>query len=100
MVIVYPDCVVYAPLKVEDIDEICQKHLLKGKPVTSLTLADITPEEEQKIIEYQEANFHIKQERRVLKNSGIINPMNIKEYISRNGYFGLYKALKEMTPKK
>ena len=24
--------------------------------------------------------------------------MNIKEYISRNGYFGLYKALKEMTP--
>lgn len=100
VVIVYPDCVVYASLKVEDVDEICQKHLLKGKVVTHLVLGDITPEEEQKVIEYQEANFHIKQERRVLKNTGIIDPKNIKEYIARNGYFGLYKALTEMTPEK
>ena len=57
MVIVYPDCVVYAPLKVEDIDEICQKHLLKGKPVTSLTLADITPEEEQKLLNIKKQIF-------------------------------------------
>ncbi|HHX79664.1 MAG TPA: NADH-quinone oxidoreductase subunit NuoF [Acholeplasmataceae bacterium] len=98
VVIVYPDCVVYASLTVEDVDEICQSHLLKGKVVTRLVLGDITPEEEQKVIEYQEANFHIKQERRVLKNTGIINPKNIKEYIARNGYFGLYKALMEMTP--
>lgn len=98
VIIVYPDCVVYASLKPEDIDEICQKHLIKGKVVNRLVLGDITPEEEQKVIEYQEANFHIKQERSVLKNTGIINPKNIKEYISRGGYFGLYKALKEMTP--
>lgn len=98
VVIVYPDCVVYSSLTIDDVDEICQKHLMKGKVVTHLTLSDITPEEEQKIIEYQEANFHIKQERRVLKNTGIINPNNIKEYIARNGYFGLYKALMEMTP--
>jgi NADH:ubiquinone oxidoreductase subunit F (NADH-binding)/NAD-dependent dihydropyrimidine dehydrogenase PreA subunit len=90
--------VVYSSLTIDDVDEICQKHLMKGKVVTHLTLSDITPEEEQKIIEYQEANFHIKQERRVLKNTGIINPNNIKEYIARNGYFGLYKALMEMTP--
>lgn len=98
VVIVYPDCVVYTNLTVENVDEICQKHLIKGKAVSRLTIGDITPEEEQKIIEYQEANFHIKQERRVLKNTGIINPKNIKEYIARNGYFGLYKALVEMTP--
>lgn len=98
VVIVYPDCVVYAPINVDNVDEICKNHLLKGKVVTHLTLGDITPEEEQKIIEYQEANFHVKQERRVLKNAGIINPKNIKEYIARNGYFGLYKALMEMTP--
>jgi len=98
VVIVYPDCAVYASLRAEDVDEICRKHLLEGKVVSHLVLGDITPEEEQKIIEYQEANFHVKQERRVLKNSGIINPEDIKEYIARNGYFGLYKALMEMTP--
>ena len=55
--IVYPDCVVYASLTVEDVDEICQSHLLKGKVVTRLVLGDITPEEEQKVIEYQEPIF-------------------------------------------
>ncbi len=29
---------------------------------------------------------------------GIINPLNIEEYIGRNGYMGLAKALTEMTP--
>ena len=82
---------VYSSLTIDDVDEICQKHLMKGKVVTHLTLSDITPEEEQKIIEYQEANFHIKQERRVLKNTGCVKQH--KRIHCSHGYFGLYKAL-------
>ncbi|MDD4077801.1 MAG: NAD(P)H-dependent oxidoreductase subunit E, partial [Bacilli bacterium] len=96
--IIYPECTLYASLKAEDVDEICTEHLIKGKVVTRLAYTDITPEDEQKIIEYQEKNFHAKQERRVLRNCGIINPMNINEYIGRDGYFALNKALVQMAP--
>ena len=98
IVIVYPDCSIYANLQVEDIDEICREHLLKGKVVKHLAFTDITPEDEFKIVQYQEANFHAKQERRVLRNCGIINPTDINEYIARDGYFALHKALREMSP--
>jgi NADH:ubiquinone oxidoreductase subunit F (NADH-binding)/(2Fe-2S) ferredoxin/NAD-dependent dihydropyrimidine dehydrogenase PreA subunit len=98
VVIIYPDCTMYATLKVEDVDEICREHLINGKIVSRLHYADITPEDEQKIIKYQEMNFHVKQERRVLRNCGIINPMDIKEYIARDGYFALHKALTTLKP--
>jgi NADH-quinone oxidoreductase subunit F len=38
------------------------------------------------------------QNRRVLKNCGIIDPKNIRHYIAVDGYGGLAKALNEMTP--
>ena len=39
-----------------------------------------------------------KQKRIALRNSGVIDPDNIDEYIARQGYKGLEKALNEMTP--
>jgi NADH-quinone oxidoreductase subunit F len=38
-----------------------------------------------------------KQVRIVLRNSGLIDPKNIDEYIARDGYKGLAKAVKEMN---
>ncbi len=35
---------------------------------------------------------------RVLRNRGLIDPENIDEYIVRDGYEALYKALRQMTP--
>ena len=34
----------------------------------------------------------------VLRNRGIIDPESINEYIARDGYIGVSKALLEMTP--
>ena len=39
-----------------------------------------------------------KQIRIALRNCGVINPEKIEEYIERDGYFALGKALGEMTP--
>jgi len=39
-----------------------------------------------------------KQKRVALRNSGVIDPDNIDEYIARQGYKALEKALKAMTP--
>jgi NADH-quinone oxidoreductase subunit F/NAD(P)H dehydrogenase (quinone)/NADP-reducing hydrogenase subunit HndC len=42
--------------------------------------------------------FYAKQRLIVLKNRGVIDPENIDEYIARDGYVALGKALLEMTP--
>ena len=46
----------------------------------------------------QEIPFFAHQKLRVLRNRGIIDPGKIEEYIARDGYLGLAKALTEMTP--
>ncbi|WMJ78999.1 MULTISPECIES: NADH-quinone oxidoreductase subunit NuoF [unclassified Sedimentibacter] len=45
-----------------------------------------------------DSEFYKKQKRVALRNCGIINPENIYEYIAKDGYMGLGKALTEMTP--
>ncbi|MBP2015301.1 NADH-ubiquinone oxidoreductase-F iron-sulfur binding region domain-containing protein [Anaerococcus degeneri] len=41
--------------------------------------------------------FYQKQTRLVLRNCGIIDPASIEEYIGRDGYFALEKAIYDMT---
>ena len=43
-------------------------------------------------------DFYQKQFRIVLRNCGFINPEDIDEYIAREGYQALGKAITEMTP--
>jgi NADH:ubiquinone oxidoreductase subunit F (NADH-binding)/Pyruvate/2-oxoacid:ferredoxin oxidoreductase delta subunit len=47
---------------------------------------------------YTDLPFYSKQVRVVLRNCGIINPEHIEEYIARDGYRALAKALTEMSP--
>jgi NADH:ubiquinone oxidoreductase subunit F (NADH-binding) len=42
--------------------------------------------------------FFSRQERIALRNTGVIDPLNIDEYIARDGYAALGKALTEMKP--
>lgn len=45
------------------------------------------------------SNIHKKEKRVVLENVGVIDPDKIEDYIARDGYMSLFKALEEMTPK-
>ncbi len=47
---------------------------------------------------WSELGFFKPQRKLVMRNSGIINPEDIDEYIAVGGYSALFKALKEMTP--
>ncbi|ADY73070.1 NADH dehydrogenase (quinone) [Desulfurobacterium thermolithotrophum DSM 11699] len=47
---------------------------------------------------WNEIDFFRYQKRLVLRNSGIINPEDIEEYIAVGGYKSLFKAFKEMNP--
>ncbi len=98
VVIVYPDETFYAKMTVNDVEEICKEHILKGRPVARKEYKEVTAEDKAKIKQFREMNFYAKQERVALRNCGIINPTDITEYIGRDGYQALGKALTEMTP--
>jgi len=70
--------------------------LVKGRQLNRLLFTD--PETKQKVSDSKEMGFYKKQIRIALRNCGFINPENIEEYIARDGYAALGKALSEMTP--
>jgi len=102
IVIVYPDGTFYSRVTAEDVKEIVEEHLLKGRIVERLVYSDTGTDE---IVEKERANislndtaFYKSQKRIVLRNCGVIDPDNIDEYIAMDGYAALGKALTEMTP--
>ncbi|MEG2082445.1 MAG: NAD(P)H-dependent oxidoreductase subunit E, partial [Oscillospiraceae bacterium] len=96
IVVIYPEGSFYSMVKVEDVKEIVDEHLLKGRVVTRL-LYDETVQGST-ITSLNETNFYKKQHRVALRNCGRINPDSIEEYIGYDGYAALGKALTEMTP--
>ena len=96
IMIVYPEGSFYSQVKVEDIPEIVEEHLLKGRIVTRLLYDEtVTPTE---IKSLNDTKFYAKQERVALRNCGVIDPENIDEYIAYDGYQALAKCLTEYTP--
>ena len=101
VVIVYPEGTFYSRVKAEDVNEIVNEHLLKGRVVERLVHKDEDAADTAKEnISYSmnETAFYRKQKRIALRNCGVIDPENIDEYIARDGYAALGKVLTEMTP--
>ena len=97
VVIVYPEGAFYSGIKVEDVDEIVEEHLVKGRIVTKLLYKGSTHEGTTEIKPLDEIGFYEKQKRVALRNCGVIDPENIDEYIAFDGYKALAKVLTEMT---
>jgi NADP-reducing hydrogenase subunit HndC len=96
IMIVYPDASFYAMVKEEDIPEIVNEHLLKGRPVKRLLYEEtVTP---SGIKALGDTDFYKKQHRIALRNCGVINPEVIEEYMGTGGYQALGQVLTEMTP--
>lgn len=78
-----PDEVLYQNVKIEDVADIVDS--LGGKPVERLRCPTDIP-------------FFTRQKKIALENLGLIDPESIDEYIARDGYAALMKAITEMTP--
>jgi NADH:ubiquinone oxidoreductase subunit F (NADH-binding)/(2Fe-2S) ferredoxin/Pyruvate/2-oxoacid:ferredoxin oxidoreductase delta subunit len=92
---ILPDESFYVEVKPEDAQDIIAEHIVKGRPVERLlykTAEKVAAKGEHDI------QFYQKQVRIVLRNCGIINPEDVQEYISRDGYAALEKVLFEMSP--
>ncbi|HWR11520.1 MAG TPA: NADH-quinone oxidoreductase subunit NuoF [Rectinemataceae bacterium] len=86
----------YVEVKPEDAKEIIAEQVIKGREVQRLLY-----KKDQKTadnVKVQDIEFYQKQFRIVLRNCGVINPENIEEYIARDGYVALEKALFDMSP--
>ncbi|MEE0944926.1 MAG: NADH-quinone oxidoreductase subunit NuoF [Clostridia bacterium] len=95
VMIVYPEGCFYSRVQVEDVKEIVEEHLLKGRIVKRLLYQETI--EEDNIKSLNEVDFYKKQMRIALRNCGVIDPENIDEYIAFDGYKALGKCLTEMT---
>ncbi|MBN2829636.1 MAG: NADH-quinone oxidoreductase subunit NuoF [Candidatus Cloacimonetes bacterium] len=95
VMMIYPEGVFYKKVTVEDVREIVEEHLLKGRPVKRLMIQD---SEQQVIVDQNEIPFYKKQTKVALKNCGYLDPESIEEYIAEGGYEALGKVLTEMTP--
>ncbi len=95
IIVIYPDEVFYCRLQPKHMAEIVEQHLIGGEIVEKLLYKG--PDVEAPARFYDTIPFYAKQKFNVLRNSGIIDPESIDEYIMRGGYRALTRAM-EMEP--
>jgi NADH:ubiquinone oxidoreductase subunit F (NADH-binding)/Pyruvate/2-oxoacid:ferredoxin oxidoreductase delta subunit len=89
---VYPEAVHYTKLTLDDVPFLVEEQFLKGR------IAEQYIRETKRVIDEELSAPKTKEVRIVLRNIGEIDPLNIEDYIARDGYMALGKVLTEMTP--
>ena len=102
----------YSKVKAEDVDQIVQEHfkpagLLKRMSNKLLQAADTIRDDsrwmgvERYSLDVREKHVSLfldKQIPMATEFRGIINPLDVEEYLSRNGFKGLQRVLRKMSP--
>jgi NADH-quinone oxidoreductase subunit F len=91
VVLIAPDRVFYQNVKPEDAREIVSSHIKRGAVVQRLVNKE--PVSNTPIPLQNDITFFKRQTKIVLRNCGLIDPLNIENYIAVDGYQGLAKAL-------
>ena len=92
---VLPDNTFYVEVTPDDVREIVEEHVIKGRKIERLLYED--PVTKKRIVDSRHMGFYLKQHRLALRNCGLIDPENIYEYIARDGYDALGKCLTELS---
>ncbi|MDA3910184.1 MAG: NADH-quinone oxidoreductase subunit NuoF [Bacteroidales bacterium] len=93
---IMPDNTFYVEVTPEDVKEIIDEHIIKGRRVNRLLY--VNPDNQEHIADSKHMGFYKKQLRIALRNCGFIDPENIDEAIAKDAYQALGKALVEMSP--
>jgi NADP-reducing hydrogenase subunit HndC len=97
LVIVYPEAIMYGPVKPADVPVLVEEHLYKGRIAAEL---QATAKELSGRIAWLSARKGTlpAEQRIVLQRAGLIDPEDIEDYILHDGYEALGKVLSHMSP--
>jgi len=96
IVVLWPSHVFYPKVQAEDAGRIIDKALLGDEVIEELLYVD--PATRRRIVHDYEVPFYAQQTRRVLQLNGIVDPLDLDDYIAHRGYLAMAKALSEMKP--
>jgi len=96
LVVVQPEGIFYQQVSAKDVPHLVEEHFLKGRPVQRLMYSP--PEQPAPLPKMADIPFFSRQRLIALRNRGLIDPEKIDDYIARDGYTALAKALTRMTP--
>src|SRR5208337_331279 len=96
LVSVVPDGILYTKVRAEDVPEIVEQTLVGGQVVDRLLYKD--PATRKACRGLEDNPFYARQDRRVLRECGFLDPEDIREYILHGGYSAARKAFLEMSP--
>lgn len=96
LVNILPDETMYTKVRVEDVQEIVERSILKDEVIDRLLY--INPVDGSKSKGQLDIPFYKRQNRLVLGECGHVDPQNIREYIAHDGYAAAEKAFLQMTP--
>jgi NADH:ubiquinone oxidoreductase subunit F (NADH-binding)/(2Fe-2S) ferredoxin/NAD-dependent dihydropyrimidine dehydrogenase PreA subunit len=88
IVTILPDHITYYKVRPKDVGEILES--LGGKAVERLLYED---DNGKRVHSREENPFYATQHKIALRNTGIVDPANVDEYLEAGGYMGLQKAL-------
>ena len=96
LVSIVPDGILYTKVRAEDVPEIVERTLVSGEAVERLLYKDPAT---RRICRGLEDNpFYARQDRRVLRECGFLDPEDIREFMLHGGYSAAKKAFLEMSP--
>jgi len=96
VVVVNPYDIFYQQVDESDVFDIVDQTLLQFNILGRLLYPD--PRTGRRYIYGRENPFYSKQHRIVMRDSGLIDPTKVEDYLARGGYGGLAKALTHMDP--
>ncbi|MGC9002486.1 MAG: NADH-ubiquinone oxidoreductase-F iron-sulfur binding region domain-containing protein [Dictyoglomus sp.] len=95
-VIVMPYGYFYSEVKPEDVKEIYEETILKGRPVERLLFTD--PATGERVERLEDAKFYRVQSFYIMEDIGKCECDSIDDYMGRGGYLSFIKVLKEGNP--
>ena len=88
---IFPEDTLYRLVRVEDVEEIFMRDIMRGEIVERLLYVE--PLTGEKVAKQEEINFYKKQKRIALHGCGVINPEDINEAMGEGAFQGLKRAL-------
>ena len=96
--LVRPSNTLYRLRQESDVEEVVRQHILGGQPVEHLRLSG-QPLSQRFFDLYGDVAFFSRQSRVALRNTGIIDPENLHEYVHYQGFAALAQVLERNEPR-